>query len=75
MLHENRVRRAPVTSIDYRLQIHHAWPDFARVGCCPCFTSVHGIQFLDSFLLSLSLCSRTCTLCKGGVMIRLLGFW
>ena len=48
---------------------------FARVGCCPCSASVHGIQFLDSFILSLSSCSRTCNLCKGGVMIRLLGFW
>ena len=49
--------------------------NFARDGCRPHSTSVHGIQFLDSFNLSLSSCSRKCTLCKGGVMIRLLVFW
>ena len=46
----------------------------ARVGYRPRSMLVHGIHFLDSFLLSLSSCSRMRTLCKGGVMIRLLGF-
>ena len=59
-LHGNRVRRAPVTSLDYRLQLRHVWSDFSlMLGVVRALRRFMGFSLSDSFLISSSSCSRT----------------